>query len=806
VLTNLRTGTSANLKSVLGIIAADVKHGDDCTLRISGPDQVIAERRIRSYIDQELPLSEVPLATASNTAASGEPPRSIRALNVPTTFGTVVSSGIGRGKVVMLGGLSLPVTSAEQPVADADSERRRAQHAIEAVRSRIRQKLQQRASPTEAAILRADLAMAEDVSLAATISELIEQGMSAGQAVTEAGKHFIQVLKQADSAYIQERALDMEEICLQLLEQIYGADFRPANVGLIEPAVIVAETLAPQQLLALDRKWLKGIVLEHAGTTSHAVILARSLGIPTLVGVKTGREILTPGSQVIVDAYRGFVLRADSPAVERFYARELRTLQQRQDVLAQDSKTPATTKDGKRLEIGANVSSSEEFDPAFEQGADGVGLFRTEALFLGRSSLPTEEEQLAVYKAAAKSASGRTVIIRTLDIGGDKPLAALPLPSEPNPFLGYRGVRIYEEHREVLRAQLRAILRASANGALQIMVPMIATLEEIVQFKRTFAAVKEELRRDKVAFADDIRVGIMIEVPSLVFALNAVCRHIDFVSIGTNDLAQYFFAVDRGNDRVAGIGSVRHPAFLRVLKQIVESVHREGKWVGMCGDMAADMRNLPLLLGLGLDEISIPSSVIPAAKRSLRQLSAKECGDILDRTLKCESVFEVERLMEEARAIGASASLLESQLILLKSESESKEEAIKEIMDALYIVGRTLDREWLEDAVWARENVYSTGLGFGFAIPHCKTDAVTADSIAMLKLKRPIDWGSIDGEPVNVVVLLAIRQSGGDVRHMEIFSKLARRLMDEEFRAHLLSLNEPKAVVEYLAKTLEISS
>jgi fructose-specific PTS system IIA-like component len=198
--------------------------------------------------------------------------------------------------------------------------------------------------------------------------------------------------------------------------------------------------------------------------------------------------------------------------------------------------------------------------------------------------------------------------------------------------------------------------------------------------------------------------------------------------------------------------------------------------------------------------------VIPAAKRSLRQLSAKECGDILDRTLKCESVFEVERLMEEARAIGASASLLESQLILLKSESESKEEAIKEIMDALYIVGRTLDREWLEDAVWARENVYSTGLGFGFAIPHCKTDAVTADSIAMLKLKRPIDWGSIDGEPVNVVVLLAIRQSGGDVRHMQIFSKLARRLMDEEFRAHLLSLNEPKAVVEYLAKTLEISS
>jgi fructose-specific PTS system IIA-like component len=805
VLANLRTGVSANLKSVLSIIAADIKQGDECTLRISGPDETPAERRLRSYINQELPLTDVPLPKTTTRSGSGVLPRVLRASDVQALFGSAVSPGIGRGKVVTLGGLSLP-PAAEEPLADAASERQRAQHAIQSVRSRICRKLEQRPSATEAAILRADLAMAEDVSLAAKITELIQQGMSAGQAVIEAGKHFIGVLKQAESEYIQERALDMEEICLQLLEEIYGADFRLTNVRLVEPVVIVAETLAPQQLLALDRKWLKGIVLEHAGTTSHAVILARSLGIPTLVGVKIRWEVLASGSQVVVDAYRGFVVRAGSPAVERFYARELQTLKQRQHALARFSKNPAISKDGKRLEIGANVSSPEEFAPAFEQGADGVGLFRTEALFLGRNTLPSEEEQLAAYTAAARSACGRTVIVRTLDIGGDKPLAALPLPSEPNPFLGYRGVRIYEEHPEVLRSQLRAILRASADGTLQIMVPMIATTEEVVTFKRILAEVKEELRRDKLAFADDIRMGIMIEVPSVVFALNAVCRQIDFVSIGTNDLAQYFFAADRGNDRVAEIGSVRHPAFLGLLKVIVDEIHQQSKWVGMCGDMAADIRNLPLLLGLGLDEISIPPSAIAATKKTIGQLSAKECSALVERVLACESVSEVDQLLNQSAGLECSSAPLDRQIVLLNSESETKEEVIKELVDSLYVADRTDDRQQLEDAIWAREAVYSTGLGFGFAIPHCKTDAVSADSIAVLRLKKPIDWGSIDGEPVYVVLLLALRQSIGDARHMQIFSRLARRLMEEEFRAHLVNLHEPDAVMDYLTRTLEIPS
>jgi phosphoenolpyruvate-protein phosphotransferase len=806
VLTNLRTGATANMKSVLAIIAADVRCGDECTVSISGSDERLTEIALRNCIEQVLPQSEVQPETSCIASRNGSLPHPLRTSDIHAQSGLPVCPGVGQGIVVALSALKLPVGVVEADSTDQRLERDRIERAIAAVRTRIRQKLEDGLSPTESAILKADLAIANDISLAEKIGQLISQGRSAGQAVIEAGEHFIALLRHLESEYIRERALDIQEICVQLLEEIYGASFQPAAVTLRAPSVVVAETLAPQQLLALDRKFLKALVLEYAGATSHAVILARSLGIPTVVGVKHARTILPQGRQVLVDAGRGLIFSEISPPLEKYYQRESLTLRRRREALARQTKGPAITADGKILEVAANVASVEEFIPAFEEGADGIGLVRTEMIFMGRDHAPSEDEQFAAYSAAATAAAGKPVIIRTLDIGGDKPLPYLQLPAEANPFLGYRGVRIYAEHAELLRTQLRAVLRASSAGRLQIMLPMVSSIEEVHWFKQQVSEIKHEMRSKKIAFDDAIPLGIMVEVPAAAFLLQQLCAELDFFSIGTNDLSQYFFAADRGNSRVAALSSVRHPAFLRFLKQIVDDIHAAGKWVGLCGDMGADVRNIALLVGLGLDEISVPAGEISKLKTRIQRLSALDCKQLLNRAVEGHRIAEVDDLVDGAQTLGHVPALLEEQFILLDSDAQNKEEAIHEIVDAFYVAGRTEDRQHLEEALWARESVYSTGLGFGFATPHCKTDAVIADSIGVLKLKQPIEWGSLDHQPVRMVILLAMRESTANVRHMQLFSKLARKLMNEEFREHLLGLNNAEAGIAYLSQQLDMET
>ncbi len=442
---------------------------------------------------------------------------------------------------------------------------------------------------------------------------------------------------------------------------------------------------------------------------------------------------------------------------------------------------------------------------AFENGADGIGLFRTEMIFLGREQPPSEEEQFAIYSEAARTAGVRPVIIRTFDIGGDKKAPYLNLPREDNPFLGYRGARLYADHRQLLQAQLRAILRASALGPVQIMAPMIATLEELVAFKAELAEAKQHLAQNGIAFQPEVKLGIMVEVPSVAFILDQLCQEVDFFSIGTNDLSQYFFAADRGNLKIAPLFSVRHPAFLRFLQQLVSQIHRAGKWVGMCGEMAADIRNLPLLLGLGLDEISVPAAEVRELKRSGSTLHAADCADLLDRAMACRQASEVDDLLG-AHPSNQAEPLLTDELVLLGSTSQTKEEVIQEMVDAFYISNRTDDRDLVEEALWAREAEYSTGLGHGFAIPHCKTDAVTADSICILRLHEPINWDSIHGEPVRMVVLLALRKSEVANTHMQVFSSLARKLDDDDFRRQLLTIETAEQVTSYLAAQLGLPS
>lgn len=802
VVTNLRNGLHANAKSVLAVIAADVRHGDPCLIQVHGPDEQAAHLALLRFVEDVLSQCDVPLVEIGAVARNSTPPRVLRAAGVNCCFGVPASRGLAQGKVVIASRMALPSNPDVEAATDRQPEQERIRHAIAAVRERIAEKLTNTISSTGVAILQAELALAGDVILAEKLMEQVSQGKSAGQAVVETGKYFIDLLRHSENEWGRERAADIEEICLQLLDEIHGGEFRPKAAELCEPSVVVADTLAPQQVLDFDRRWLEALVLEDSGATSHAVILARSWGIPVVAGVRGARLLFSPGQEVVVDANRGFVVPQLSSSVHRFYERERRTLERRRELFPNPPAGPATTADGKTVEVAANASSPEEVALAFENSADGIGLFRTEMLFLRQQGAPSEEEQFTIYVEAARASAGKPVIIRTLDLGGDKSASYLNLPSESNPFLGYRGVRLYGQHQELLQSQLRAILRASASGNVQVMAPMISSLEEVLQFKAAIAQAKQFLASKNIAFKRDIRVGIMIEVPSVAYILEDLCAEVDFFSLGTNDLSQYFFAADRANPRVAELASVRQPGFLRFLKQIVEQIHRKGKWAGMCGEMAADIRHLPLLLGLGLDGISLPAGEIPDFKRKTSKLRVAECQQILTRAVSRRATAEVDDLLGREQASQPLQPLLTEELIQLESKSQSKEEVIQEIVDVLYTAGRTEDRGRLEEALWAREEVYSTGLGHGFAAPHCKTEAIAADSITVLKLNQPIDWGSADKEPVYMVVLMAIREAESASRHMQVFSWLARKLMNEGFRERLLTIATPREMMTYLAGEL----
>jgi len=804
VLTNLANGSIANLKSPLSIIAANVKAGDACTIRICGNDEVAAEAALRKFIEIDFLKCDEPLAVSANGNGARTLPRFLKGSDVTCYFGHPANRGIGQGRVVMVASSALPKPIDREVASDPLQEQQRVARAFALVQSRLAEMLARHTSRVEQEILKAHLSIASDVSLADEIKKRIARGQSAGQAVAEAGEFFLTRLRQSESAYIRERALDLHDILQQLLQHIYGPKFQPEQVALKEPSIAVAQTLSPQQLLALDTKLLQALVLEAASTTTHAVILARSLGIPTLVGVNDALAAISAMDEAVVDANRGFVVPRSNELVRRFYERESATLQRRSKALARFGKARASTADGWKLEVAANVASAEELIPAFEKGAEGIGLFRTEMLFVARDSAPLEEEQFSVYVQAVKAAGGRTVILRTVDIGGDKRVPHLHLPQESNPFLGYRGVRIYQEHEALIRTQIRAILRASAFGPIKLMVPMVSSLEEVLWIKKLIATIKQELKAVAIGFDANIPLGIMIEVPSVAFIIDQLCRELDFFSIGTNDLSQYFFAADRENDKVAALARVTHPSFLRFLKQIVDEIHRVGKWVGLCGEMGSDVRNLPLLVGLQLDEISVAASEIARLKEKLSRLSASGCRKSLTKAIGHKLVSEVDNLLQHNPSVQVEQPLLDQGTIVLEAQSHSKQEAIREIIDAFYVAGRTEDPEAVEDAIWARETVYSTGLGYSFAIPHCKTDAIAIDSIGVLRLKTPVEWGALDHQPVRMVILLALRESEADSKHLQVFSKLARKLMNEEFRNRLLELADTAALISFLSNKLDL--
>lgn len=802
-LVNERNGHTANLKSVLSIVGADMRHNDHCTLKISGPDERDAFTQLSKFLDTALPhCDDIPTDILSHDGKA-QLPNALRRANVTAYRGAAAVAGMASGKIVQTGKFKIPANISLDGVDNIEAECQLLGGALKNLAQLYDKRVSTAKKNIEIELFKAHRAIARDTEFQKQLRDAISgRKRTIAGAIADAEAHFSKMLADSGSELLRERALDIQDVCFELLQQIYRAEINPKKIQLSGDCILVAESLTPGQFLALDRNFLRGLVLPHAGMTSHTVILARSFGIPTLICVHEIANANLENQEAILDADAGALLVNLTDAARRYYTMEGRRLKERQNQIARFAKAPAVTHDGHRIEIGANVVSADEVAAAFKAGAENIGLFRTEMIFIEREAAPDEEEQFEIYRRALVAAKNRPVTIRTLDIGGDKPLDYLNLPAEENPFLGRRAVRLYPRFESLFRTQVRVLVRASAHGKLKLLLPMISTSEEARWVRKIIFDEQQKCAAQKIPFDKAMPVGAMIEVPTAAFAMDALCQELDFFSIGSNDLFQYFMAVDRANADVATLYNPLQPSFLRLLKQIVDAAHMHEKQIGLCGEMGADKKFLPLLVGLRLNQISVAAPVIMELKAGLSKLNFQNCSDLLASALKSKASSEVETLLEQF--VGRSdAPLFEPSLVILNADAQTKDEAIKLAVDQLYVLGRTDDSRAVEEAIWQREQSFSTGFGNGFAVPHCKSNAVKSNSLVILKPAEPIVWNSLDGLPVRAVILIATRDGSGAHDHLKIFAKLSRHLMDEYFRAHVENENNPEALCDFICKTLQ---
>jgi phosphoenolpyruvate-protein phosphotransferase len=477
----------------------------------------------------------------------------------------------------------------------------------------------------EAAIFEAHRLFLEDPELTATSEKLITDSHSSAEAaVFDAFEEYAQALEQADDAYFQARAADVRDVAHRVLRVLLGINSE-MNALPSQPVVLLADDLTPSDTVHFDKNLILGIATAKGGPTSHTAILARSLGIPAVVSVPLSIHKVDAGSMIILDGLDGTVVIDPDPSeVEQ-------ALQKRDKWLANEQKhrahahEPAITSDGHRVEVVANIGGADDARRALELGAEGVGLFRTEFLFLDRTTLPSEDEQYEAYREVVTLMDGRPLVVRTLDIGGDKSVPYLGFAEEENPFLGWRAFRMVDEHLDVFETQFRALLRAGHDADLRIMVPMIANVEEVRHARQILTRVQQQLKADGVRYAENAQFGIMVEIPSAALIAGCIAPLVDFFSIGTNDLTQYTLAVDRTNPRVAPLADTFHPAVLMLIQHTIREAHAHQKWVGLCGEFAGTLLAAPLLLGFGLDEFSMAGIAVPGIKAALRRLNKADC-------------------------------------------------------------------------------------------------------------------------------------------------------------------------------------
>ena len=546
--------------------------------------------------------------------------------------GIAASDGIGIAPAYLLvdPDLSYDKVKVDDTAAEYARVEKAFQDSIEEL-TQIKENAKDRLGEEELGVFDAHIAILSDPEMLGQIKDDIENNHTgAEEAVDKVTTAFADMLAaMTDNAYMQERAADVKDVAKRAMSHLLGKQL-PNIAGINSPVVIVAHEITPSDTSQMDAKFVKGIVTDLGGRTSHAAIMSRTLRIPAIVGSNEITTSVEHGQMMIVDGLNGDAIIDPSDDQVKEYEAKAEAFEAERAEWAKLVDAPSVSKDGKEFEIAANIGTPDDTEDAVKQGADGVGLFRSEFLYMDNDHMPSEDEQFEAYKKAVVGMNGKPVVVRTMDIGGDKPLDYMPLPKEENPFLGYRAIRICLDRPELFKTQLRALVRASEFGPVSIMFPMIATVAELRQAKAIFEEAKAEVQKDHPGLGDDVKIGMMIEIP--LAALNAaqLAKEVDFFSIGTNDLIQYSFAADRGNEAVSYLYQPLNPAFLSLVKHVITSAHENGAKAAMCGEMAGDEMALPLLMGMGLDEYSMSATSILRTRSMMKKLDTKEWAGYVD--------------------------------------------------------------------------------------------------------------------------------------------------------------------------------
>jgi len=561
--------------------------------------------------------------------------------------GIPASGGIAVGPAYCIGKEEYSVTKVTIPSSDIPTEIFRFEDALIKTRKEIvslQKKIAQDLGFDHAQIFDAHLLVLEDrVLVEDVISQIRNHRVNVEFAFSQSIKKYIDTFSKLEDEYLKERIIDINDVSRRVLAKLLNKE-KVSLAQIKDKTIIIAHDLSPSDTAVLPKKNILGFVTDIGGMTSHTVIIARSLGIPAVVGTQRATSTITTGETVIIDGVEGVVIANPSEKVIREYAEKLKREKKATKSYAVYKHLKAETRDKERcVEVAANIELPEELPLIEEFGGEGIGLYRTEYLFLGKKDLPDEEEQYKAYSLVAESVRPAKVIVRTLDIGGDKFLSRPEIPHDMHPFLGWRAIRFCLARPDIFKTQMRAILRASVHGNLKIMFPMISGVEELRNAKKLLHQAKDELRKEGIRYDEQIPVGIMMEVPSAAMTADILAKESDFFSIGTNDLIQYSLAVDRGNEKVAYLYEPAHPGVLRLLQQIIRAAKENNIWVGMCGEMASEVMFSFVLVGMGLDELSMPPPRIPKIKKLIRSICFSDAKRVAEEVVKLSTAKEVER-------------------------------------------------------------------------------------------------------------------------------------------------------------------
>ncbi|AOT72526.1 phosphoenolpyruvate--protein phosphotransferase [Geosporobacter ferrireducens] len=568
-------------------------------------------------------------------------------------IGTGASPGIALGKVLIIKNEPLRIEKKEITcVEDAKQKFLEALEISKVEISKLRDKVSKELGEEKAAIFDAHNMILEDPELIGNVIKKIDQEkLNAEYALKQVAEEYITIFEAMDNEYMRERAADIRDVSDRILRNITGQKITDLSM-LEEDVILIAHDLTPSDTATMNKEKVLGFLTNIGGRTSHTAIMARTLEIPAVVGLKDVTEKLAANDFVIFNGEAGEIIINPSEKEIQHY-KELKAAYEKERAALEAVKgKESVTIDGRKVELAGNIGTPQDIGGLQRNDAEGVGLFRTEFIYMNRDTLPSEEEQFCAYKEVLEALNPKPAVIRTLDIGGDKKLSYLEIGEEMNPFLGYRAIRLCLHEQEIFKTQLRALLRASVYGNLKIMFPMISSLEELLEAKKIFNKVKEELNQESIGYADNIEIGMMIEIPSAAIMSDIFAKHVDFFSIGTNDLIQYTCAVDRMNEKIHHLYQPFNPGVLRLIKMVIDNGHKEGIWVGMCGEMAGDKKIIPILLGMGLDEFSMsPTSILPA-RALIQSLHYDVMKKLADEVLSMGTADEIETYIEKFNQAG----------------------------------------------------------------------------------------------------------------------------------------------------------